>query len=196
MLTERFEEALVYATRLHRSQLRKGTTIPYIQHLLGVTSIVLAYGGGEDEAIGALLHDAVEDQGGLATREEIRRRFGEAVTAIVDGCTDAYTVPKPPWHERKEQYVRHLPEASAAVRLVSAADKLHNARSILGDYRALGDGVWGRFHGGREGTLWYYQALVEALRRAGSSALVDELARVVDELQRLVRQAAAGGAAT
>ena len=144
--------------RLHASQKRKGTPIPYVAHLLGVASIAIEYGASEDEAIAALLHDAVEDQGGPATREVVRRRFGEQVIAIVDGCTDADTQPKPEWRPRKEAYIDHLPGASHSVHLVSAADKLHNVRSILRDYRVIGEELWGRFKGGRDGTLWYYRA--------------------------------------
>ena len=185
MLSERFTEALIYATGLHATQTRKGSGIPYIAHLLGAASIALEYGANEDEAIAALLHDAVEDQGGAATREEIRRRFGDAVTEIVDGCTDAETIPKPPWRQRKEAYIAGIGAASRSVLLVSAADKLHNARSILKDYRASGECVWERFKGGKEGSLWYYRALVEAFRSAaGSTPLVEELDRVVSELER------------
>jgi GTP pyrophosphokinase len=147
ILTERFEEALAFAARLHNAQVRKGTGIPYVSHLLAVASIALEHGADEDEAIAALLHDAVEDQGGDTARQEIRRRFGERVAAIVDGCTDAETTPKPPWRERKERYVAHVADAPPSVRLVSAADKLHNARAILADLRATGDAVWGRFKG-------------------------------------------------
>jgi GTP pyrophosphokinase len=125
MLSKRFNEALTFAADLHATQTRKGSGVPYIAHLLGVASIALEYGAQEDEAIAALLHDAIEDQGGIATREEIRRRFGDTVTAIVEGCTDAHTTPKPPWRERKEAYIAHLHHASPAVILVSAADKLH-----------------------------------------------------------------------
>ncbi len=138
----RFDGAFAYASRLHARQKRKGTKIPYVAHLLAVTAIVLEYGGGEDEAIAALLHDAVEDQGGPATRTEILGRFGKRVVAIVDGCTDTDTEPKPPWRQRKEAYVAHVGDASPSVRLVSAADKLHNARSILADYRLLGEALW------------------------------------------------------
>jgi GTP pyrophosphokinase len=184
MLSSRFEYALAYATRLHADQRRKGSGIPYIAHLLAVCAIVLEYGGGEDEAIAALLHDAVEDQGGPRTREEIRRRFGEAVVAIVDACSDTDEVPKPPWRGRKEAYIARIAAEPAPARLVSAADKLHNARSILKDYREIGDAVWDRFHGGREGTLWYYTTLVDAFRAADGehAALIDELSRVVDEI--------------
>ena len=185
ILTERFEEALAFAARLHNAQVRKGTGIPYVSHLLAVASLALEHGADEDEAIAALLHDAVEDQGGDAARQEIRRRFGERVAAIVDGCTDAETTPKPPWRERKERYVAHVADAPPSVRLVSAADKLHNARAILADLRTTGDAVWGRFKGGKEGTLWYYRSLVEAFRAHGATPLVEELARTVAEIERL-----------
>jgi (p)ppGpp synthase/HD superfamily hydrolase len=184
-LSARFEEALILAVRWHAGQMRKETTIPYIAHLLGVASLVLEQGAGEDEAIAALLHDAVEDQGGAVALEEIRRRFGDGVAEIVAGCTDAWTTPKPPWRERKEAYIAHLRQASASVRLVSAADKLHNARAILADYRALGEALWSRFNGGKEGTLWYYRALVETLQAADPTPLVEELDRVVSEIERL-----------
>ena len=186
MLSERFTDALTFATQLHAGQTRKGNDVPYIAHLLGVASTVLEHGANEDEAIAALLHDAIEDQGGAATREEIRRRFGDTVTEIVDGCTDSDTTPKPPWRQRKEAYIAHIPTASASVLLVSAADKLYNARSVLNDYRLIGDAVWQRFQGGKNGSLWYYRAVVDALRSTGSSPLFDELERVVSELERLV----------
>lgn len=185
-LTERFQAALVYATQLHANQRRKGSDTPYIAHLLSVAALVLEDGGDEDQAIAALLHDAIEDQGGAPTREEIRRRFGDRVTAIVDGCTDADTVPKPPWRERKERYIAHLASAPPEVRRVSAADKLHNARAVLADYRRLGEELWSRFRGGKEGTLWYYRAIVEAFRAVEVTPLVAELDRVVSELEELV----------
>ncbi|MDZ7962243.1 MAG: HD domain-containing protein [Aulosira sp. DedQUE10] len=185
MLSERFTAALTYATELHAKQVRKGSGVPYIAHLLGVASIALEYGANEDEAIAALLHDAIEDQGGAATREEIRRRFGDNVTAIVDGCTDADTTPKPPWRERKEAYIAHLPTASPSVLLVSAADKIYNSQSILKDYRDCGESLWQRFQGGREGTLWYYRTLVDTFKNTGPTAMVDELERVVLELEAL-----------
>ncbi|MBE9033635.1 HD domain-containing protein [aff. Roholtiella sp. LEGE 12411] len=185
MLSERFTAALTYATQLHANQVRKSSGIPYVAHLLGVTSIALEYGANEDEAIAALLHDAVEDQGGAATREEIRRRFGDNVTAIVDGCTDADTTPKPPWRKRKEAYIAHIPTASPSVLLVSSADKLYNAQSIIKDYRVLGESLWERFQGGREGTLWYYRALVDAFKKTVNTALITELERIVSELEAL-----------
>lgn len=190
-LGQRFPEALRYATDLHAQQVRKGTGIPYVAHLLSVAALVLEDGGDEDEAIAGLLHDAVEDQGGRVVLEEIRRRFGEKVARIVEGCTDAETVPKPPWRERKERYVAHVRSAPPEVRRVSSADKLHNARAVLSDYRALGDALWGRFSGGRDGTLWYYRALVSAYAEAGAGPLTQELDRVVSELERLAAPAQA-----
>lgn len=184
-LTARFAEALVFATQLHAEQTRKGTAIPYISHLLAVTSIVLENGGNENEAIAALLHDSIEDQGGAATREELRRRFGNAVVAIVDGCTDAEVMPKPPWRARKEAYIAHIRHASSSVLLVSAADKIHNARTVLADYRVLGDSLWTRFNGGKDGTLWYYRSVTNALKEAGMNPVVEELERVVSEIERL-----------
>jgi (p)ppGpp synthase/HD superfamily hydrolase len=183
--THRFEAALIYALHLHAHQKRKGTTIPYISHLLAVAALVLEDGGSEDEAIAALLHDAIEDQGGEPTRQEIRRRFGDKVVEIVDGCTDTDQTPKPPWLERKKQYLEHLRSASPEVLRVSAADKLHNARSHLSDLRRHGTAMWGRFNGGREGTLWYYRRLVQVFRESGPSFLVEELDRVVSELERI-----------
>ena len=180
---EKFEEALTYAARLHRTQMRKGTYVPYVTHLLAVAAIVGENGGTEDEVIAALLHDAVEDQGGAATREEIRKRFGDSVATIVDGTSDSDVIPKPPWQERKRNYVAHVSGASRSVRLVSAADKLHNARSILRDLRAEGDVTWQRFNAGRDDQLWYYRALVDAFRTAGGTEeLVDELEEVVEEI--------------
>ena len=182
-LTERFEHALVFTAQLHKEQRRKGSGVPYVSHLLSVAGLVIEHGGDEDEAIAALLHDAIEDQGGAKAREEIRRRFGDRVTDIVDGCSDADTNPKPPWQRRKESYIEQLSTASSSVRLVSAADKLHNARSVLRDYRAVREEVWLLFQGGREGTLWYYRAVTDTLIQAGPTPLVDELNRVVTALE-------------
>jgi (p)ppGpp synthase/HD superfamily hydrolase len=186
-LGARFEQALPYAAHLHRDQVRKGTDVPYVSHLLAVAGIVLEHGGNEDEAIAALLHDAVEDQGGAPTLQTIRLRFGDTVAAIVEGCTDTDEMPKPPWRPRKEAYIAHVASASPSVRLVSAADKLHNARTILADYRRYGDAVWDRFSGGKDGTLWYYRTLVEAFRGHGVTPLVEELERMVGELEQLAR---------
>jgi (p)ppGpp synthase/HD superfamily hydrolase len=186
---QRFEDALVLAHQLHAEQTRKGTAIPYIGHLLAVTAIVIENGGTEDEAIAALLHDAIEDAGGDPIRQVIRDRYGDEVLAIVEGCTDTDQTPKPPWRKRKEAYLAHLSEASPSVLLVSLADKIHNAGSILRDLRTEGDSVWSRFTGGRDGTLWYYRALVEAFRARGQfTTMVGELERVVIEIERLANR--------
>jgi (p)ppGpp synthase/HD superfamily hydrolase len=182
---ENFQRALVYAARLHGDQSRKGTRVPYITHLLAVAAIVGENGGTEDEVVAALLHDAPEDRGGEARLRDIRLRFGHAVAEIVAGCTDTYEDPKPPWRERKERHLAHLAGASDSVRLVSAADKLHNARSVLSDYRAVGHVLWDRFNGGREGTLWFYRAVVDTLRVEQNDPTVEEIGRVVSELERL-----------
>ena len=165
-LTDRFQDALSLAFRLHDGQKRKGTQVPYFSHLMGVAALVLEDGGNEDEAIAALLHDAVEDQGGLQTLEDIRQKFGQHVAEIVDGCTDAYTQPKPPWKQRKQAYLAHLTQAPPEVLRVSLADKLHNARSIYADLQRNGSSTWMRFNGGREGTIWYYRSLVEIFKQA------------------------------
>jgi GTP pyrophosphokinase len=189
-LTEKFDEALVFAARLHARQWRKGTRVPYVSHLLAVAALALEHGADEDEAIAALLHDAVEDQGGAQTRELIRAKFGERVVAIVDACSDTDTVPKPPWRERKERYLHHLEsETRRSVFLVAASDKLHNARSLLAEYRMHGERVWEHFRGGREGSLWYYRTLVRILLERWPSPLTEELARTVEELERLASDA-------
>ena len=192
-MTSRFEQALVFATQLHQEQRRKGSGVPYISHLLSVTALVIEHGGDEDEAIAALLHDAIEDQGGPRAREQIRSRFGDHVTEIVDGCTDSETSPKSPWKGRKLAYIAHLGGASASIRLVSAADKLHNARTILNDYRTMGDEIWERFAGRKEGTLWYYRSVLDVLSQAGRTPLVEELDLVVSQLEQLTERHSVGG---
>lgn len=183
--SRRFDEALALASELHRHQLRKGTSVPYITHLLAVAALVGEAGGTEDEVIAALLHDAVEDQGGATTRALIQDRFGATVAAIVDGCTDTDQIPKPPWRARKEAHLAHLPTAPPSVRLVMLADKLHNARSVLAELRQSGERVWAKFNGGRDGTLWYLRAVVCGCWTDPPLPLVEELDRVVAELERL-----------
>jgi (p)ppGpp synthase/HD superfamily hydrolase len=179
-LSSRFEQALVYACVAHADQKRKGTAIPYIAHLLSVAALALEYGANEDETIAALLHDAVEDAGGRPRLDDIRSTFGDDVADIVDGCTDADVIPKPPWRERKEKYIAHLAQASPSILLVSCCDKLHNARSIVTDLRELGEALWERFNGGKDGTLWYYRALADDFRKHNAPR------RLVDELDRSV----------
>jgi (p)ppGpp synthase/HD superfamily hydrolase len=182
-LTQRFEQALAYATQLHALQYRKLTNIPYVSHLLSVAALTLEDGGDEDEAIAALLHDAVEDQGGIATRLAILELFGERVTAIVDGCTETHIVPKPPWRERKLEYLAKISQASTSVRRVALADKVHNARSILIERRVKGEMVWEKFKGGKSGTLWFYSTFLQIYHSDGfNSPLVDELNQLVSEL--------------
>lgn len=181
----RFEEALAWVCELHRLQVRKHSSAPYITHLLAVASLVGENGGDEDAVIAALLHDAVEDQGGAATRRIIAQRFGEAVARIVDGCTDTDQTPKPPWRARKEAYIAHLADASPDVLLVSIADKIHNSRSILMDLRRRGDAAWAIFQGGKDGTLWYYRELVNRFRDRAPPHLVDELDRTVTAIEAL-----------
>jgi (p)ppGpp synthase/HD superfamily hydrolase len=186
VLGDRFRRALVIAFDLHRGQVRKGSKgIPYIGHLLGVTSLVIEDGGDEDEAIAALLHDGPEDQGGRATLDRIRAEFGDRVADIVEGCSDTLEDPKPPWRERKEAYLAHLEHAPPEVLQVSLADKLHNARAILSDYREVGEELWSRFRGTREESLWYYKSLVEIFARRCSGPHVEELKSTVNEIEAL-----------
>ena len=182
LLTERFSSALQYAAQLHQGQKRKGTEIPYVSHVLAVAALVLEAGGDEEEAIAALLHDAVEDCGGQPVLDEIRTRFGDPVASIVDGCTDAYASPKPPWKKRKEEYLEHLEHADGSTLLVSNADKLHNARAILSDYLEVGEVLWERFNASREETLWYYRELAVVFARRRPSSLSLALKVVVDEI--------------
>jgi (p)ppGpp synthase/HD superfamily hydrolase len=186
IVSSRFSEALSYVAALHADQRRKVSGEPYLAHLLAVAAIVMEHGGNEDEAIAALLHDAVEDQGGIATLDEIRRRFGPAVAEIVEGCTDAIGSPKPPWRQRKEAHIARLRDASPSVRLVVAADKLHNASSLVREYRRRGESLWASFHGGRDGTLWYYRAMADFLKQAAATPIVEELDRTLEDLRSLV----------
>lgn len=179
MLTERFDEAFRFAHRLHQRQQRKGTSIPYIAHLMIVAALVVEHGGDEDQAIAALLHDVAEDQGGRQTLEEVRRRFGGAVAEIVSDCTDDWNAQKREWKARKEAYLSALPAKPHRSLLVSLADKTHNAEAILFDFRELGDGVWNRFNGGAAGVRWYYNGLAEVFSRVIPGRLSDRLTRAV-----------------
>jgi (p)ppGpp synthase/HD superfamily hydrolase len=187
-LTGQFSKALVYAELKHHNQVRKGGDIPYIGHLLSVASLVINDGGSEDQAIAALLHDTVEDQGGPPTLDEIRKNFGDEVARMVDECSDTDEVPKPPWLQRKTDYINHLADVGQDTLLVSVADKLDNARSMLRDYYEHGPQLWERFNRKNpQDHLWYYGELLAAYRRRGlDSWMVNELGRVVDELKRLV----------
>jgi (p)ppGpp synthase/HD superfamily hydrolase len=187
-LTARFDSAVAYARTIHAEQVRKGTMIPYLSHLLSVAALVIEDGApDEDLVIGALLHDAAEDCGGRPRLEDIRAHFGDAVVTVVEGCTDTFEDPKPDWRPRKEAYIAHLPEAIARGEpfvVVSLADKLHNARSILADLRELGSAMFERFTAGRGEQLWYYRSLVQAFR-GHPSRMAGELQRIVAEIERV-----------
>ena len=178
----RLQQAFRYAAEKHAGQTRKKTAVPYLSHVMAVASLVLEAGGDEDMAIAALLHDVVEDCGGMPRLREIRRRFGKRVAKIVEGCTDSFTDPKPPWLERKQTYLERLKSEDSDIRLVSAADKLHNVRTVLTDYRQQGESTWKRFTGKREGTLWYYRALSDEFGRK-PNRLTRELEVAVTELE-------------
>lgn len=187
LLGARFTEAFGLAAELHRDHRRKGTAVPYLSHLMSVAALVLEDGGDEDEAIAALLHDALEDCGDRIDGADLERRFGPRVRSLVEACTD--TPPdfeggrKPEWRQRKERYVEGIEQGHG--NRVSLADKLHNARSILRDHRADPEGIWQRFSVHRDETLWYYRELVRAYRAAGTHGyLIDELDRVVTSLHR------------
>jgi (p)ppGpp synthase/HD superfamily hydrolase len=192
LLTSRFSDAFAYALDVHGGMVRKGSQIPYIAHLLGVTSLVLQYGGTEDEAIGALLHDAAEDAGGYDQLAKIEARFGPHVAAIVHGCSDSFDTPKKPWLDRKREYINHVASVSASAILVSVSDKIHNVGAIIADYRTHGDALWARFNpdAGKAGTIGYYRGLVTAYRATTASVphsrAVDDLDRLVTELEALV----------
>lgn len=182
----RLQKAFRYAAENHAGQTRKETAVPYVSHLMAVASLVLEAGGDEDMAIAALLHDVVEDCGGLPRLREIRKMFGPRVAKIVEGCTDSFGEPKAAWIERKKDYLRELKRADAETRLVSASDKLHNVRTIISDYRLAGDAIWQRFSGKKDGTLWYYRALSDEYERRGGNRITRELALVVAELEAAV----------
>ena len=183
-LGPRLQRAFRYAAEKHAGQTRKQTAVPYLSHLMAVASLVLEAGGDEDMAIAALLHDVVEDCGGMPRLREIRRQFGPRVAKIVEGCTDSFGEPKREWMERKRDYLGQVKHADAETRLVSASDKLHNVRTILADYRQHGEAIWRRFSGKREGTLWYYRALSDEYLRRNPNRIARELARAVAELER------------
>jgi (p)ppGpp synthase/HD superfamily hydrolase len=191
VLTDRFDRALLYAAHVHGGQVRKGTSVPYIAHLLAVTATVVEYDGSEDMAIAALLHDAVEDQGGEPRLSDIRNRFGDRVADIVRSCSDSVVnasagQQKEDWRLRKTRYVEHLGSADKDTLLVSLADKIHNARSILRDLRKpeVGEAVWARFKSSKKDTLWHYRELAKAFMRHRPGQLANELGEIVDALEK------------
>ena len=179
ILTRRFDDALVYASHIHGGQVRKGTAIPYFSHLLSVAALTMEHGGNEDQAIGALFHDAAEDCGGEPRLADIRRRFGDPVGDVVQDCTDSWVEPKPPWRARKEAYIASLALKPETSLLVSLADKTHNARTIVSDRNELGDKIWSRFRAGRDEVLWYYDTLADAFEGRTPKSLHRELRSAV-----------------
>lgn len=192
-LTSRFTSAVDYARHLHIER-RKGSDIPYMAHLLGVASLVMAEAGHapipvtEDMVIAALLHDTVEDHGGLVRLEDVKQNFGPEVARMVAGLSDSFVgnaEEKGPWDERKGAYVQRLRNEPPDVQLISAADKLHNARAILEDYRVIGPRVWDRFQRGRDEQINYFKALLEVFKASGGNRTVAELGRVVEALDNI-----------
>ena len=192
-LTSRFTLAIDYARQVHATY-RKGTSVPYMAHLMGVASLVMGETGHvsfpvtEEMVIGALLHDAVEDEGGLPRLRDIEANFGKEVATIVKGCTDSFEEDankKQEWEQRKASYIERLKKEPQGVLLVSVADKLYNARAILQDYRDVAGEIWKRFKRGRSEQLWYFRELLTVYEGSGSNRLVEELRRVVGELAEL-----------
>ena len=183
-LTKKLDHAFSYAHEVHDGQFKKGTSVPYLGHLMGVSSIVLGDGGSEDEAVAALLHDAAEDHGGRARLDDIRSRFGDEVARIVEDCTDSWDTPKPSWLARKQAYIQRARTLPSPSLRVSIADKVHNTYGILRDLRNIGEKVWERYDVSPDDVLAYYESLVRAYREAGGGRLVDELERIVRGIQR------------
>ncbi len=194
-LSRRFTDAVEYARHLHIEN-RKGTGIPYMAHLLGVASLVMGEAGHapfpvtEEMVIAALLHDAAEDHGGTMRLHDIEHNFGKKVAAMVEGLSDSLVEnagAKAPWKHRKQAYVEHLRTESAEVQLISIADKLYNARSILEDYRIVGPEIWKRFKRGRKDQLWYLDQLLGVFRKSDLGRITDEYARVIRALKHISR---------
>lgn len=184
-LGPRLQKAFCYAAEKHAGQTRKQSAIPYLSHLMAVTALVLEGGGDEEMAMAALLHDVVEDCGGMPALREVRKMFGRRVANIVEGCTDSFSDPKLPWVVRKEEYLKRLQHEDVETRLVSASDKLHNVRTVIADYRTDGESIWKRFSGGRDGTLWYYRALNAEFQRRKQNRITRDLAIALSELDTL-----------
>lgn len=190
VLTDRFDRALLYATHVHGGQVRKGTSTPYVAHLLAVAATVLEYGGDEELAIAALLHDSGEDQGGNARLDDVYNRFGERVARIVTACSDSLADTgagerKAHWQDRKDAYLKHLQSADEDILRVSLADKVHNARAILRDLRKpeVGEKIWSRFSQPKEQTLWYYRSLADTFCDMLPGQLANELSEIVEVLE-------------
>jgi (p)ppGpp synthase/HD superfamily hydrolase len=191
ILSQQYTEALAYCARVHADQQRKGSPTPYLAHLLSVSALVLEDGGDEIEAIAALLHDSLEDQPDKTSPAEIRSRFGEGVVQLVVACTDTppdyQGGPKPAWRKRKEDYLNHIREGAGGALRIVLADKLHNIRTMLMDYRRNGDDLWRIFNSGKAGQLWFYQSMATAFEQAGAHGILfDEFTRTLAEFVELV----------
>lgn len=182
MTTDRLSRAFALAEELHRDQTRKGSDVPYVAHLMAVAGIVAEFGGDEAQTVAALLHDAVEDQGGEETLRRIRWSFGERVARLVLGCSDATTTPKPPYWQRKQSFIRDARQAPPDLKLIIAADKIHNLRSLRRDFRKCGPALWERFTKGREGILWYHKELAAALCDGWDHPICEELREATEAL--------------
>ncbi len=190
-LTQDFENAFQMACGLHGKDNRKGTNIPYMSHLMIVAGMVMENGDYEYEVNAALLHDAVEDKGGKEILSEIREKFGKNTAKIVADCSDTFEDPKPPWEERKKKYIKELPNKQASSRLVSLADKIHNARAILKDYLEIGDKLWERFNASKEDTIWYYRTLLKCFQEIDEPnhrMLVNELKGIINNLEGVMNK--------
>lgn len=185
MLSPKFEKALSFATQLHATQYRKGSKAPFITHLLSVCAIILEDGGTEDEAIAGLLHDAVEDQGGLKTLEAIKNTFGERIAQIVLECSETHLSPKPPWKERKVQSLAKMKQISDSAIRVVLADKVHNSQSLIREHQKYGTIIWNNFKAGREGTVWYFNQVCAVLNERTNSELIHELKLAVNRIEVL-----------
>ena len=185
--SDRIAEAFALAHELHQHQVRKGSGVPYIAHPMAVAALVAEFGGSEEQVAAALLHDTVEDCGGLPVLERIREQFGDRVADYVWQCSDSHEAPKPPWQDRKEEHVRVVTEGSPELKLIIAADKLHNGRAILRDLQVHGDAIWARFKGGKDATLWYYHAMAKGLRKDWDHPILDELDHTLHALDNEVK---------
>jgi GTP pyrophosphokinase len=181
----KFDQALAYTAVIHAGQVRHKTRMPALAHLMGVAGLALEYGANEQEAIAALLHDAVEDAGGEDRLKDIRARFGDNVADIVAGCTASAKKADAPWRDVKQKFITGLGKASSSVRLVAACDKLHNARALLRNLRVQGESLWRRYPDGKDGALWYFRSLTQAFKKHGPASIGDELDRVIREIEVL-----------
>ncbi|MBI5535354.1 MAG: HD domain-containing protein [Deltaproteobacteria bacterium] len=184
---DRMEQALVTAHRIHSDQRRKGTGIPYLTHLMAVSALVGEYGGDQDQMIAALLHDSLEDRPERISREKLTELFGWRVAHIVVGCSDCVCKPKPPWEPRKRAYLERVRHDDPSVKLVVTADKVHNTRALVRDYRSVGEPMWLRFNADKHQQCWYLRSCVGALSQGWSHPILDAFEAVVSELELLVR---------